>query len=171
MKNEEKHTKGFSFSRWWAIVLKEFIQLKRDRPTLGMIVGIPIMQLFLFGYAINTDPKHLPIAIVSTCQATNTIPQHDTAQYNDYTSVNPTLDGLIDQAKRTLNVRLPGDPLPAVSHLEDLIATWDLATFREKAWDTAQSLWGEPGAEINLRMDLRDAIVASLSSALLVPAP
>jgi Family of unknown function (DUF5995) len=126
-----------------------------------------------FAFAgMNAHINHdLPIAIVSTCQATNTTPQHDTAQYNDYTSVNPTLDGLIDQAKQTLNVRLPGDPLPAVSHLEDLIATWDLATFREKAWDTAQSLWGEPSAEINLRMDLRDAIVASLSSALLVPAP
>lgn len=49
-----------------------------------------------------------------------------TPQYNDYTSVNPTLDGLIDEAKQQLNVRLPGDPLPAVSHLEDLIATWDL---------------------------------------------
>jgi len=69
MKNEEKHALSFSFSRWWAIVLKEFIQLKRDRATLGMIVGIPIMQLFLFGYAINTDPKHLPIAIVSADQS------------------------------------------------------------------------------------------------------
>jgi hypothetical protein len=126
-----------------------------------------------FAFAgMNAHINHdLPIAIVSTCQAANTIPKHDTPQYNDYTSVNPTLDGLIDQAKRTLNVRLPGDPLPAVSHLEDLIATWDLATFREKAWDTAQSLWGEPDAEINFRMDLRDAIVASLSAALLVPAP
>jgi hypothetical protein len=67
--------------------------------------------------------------------------------------------------------RLPGDPLPAVSHLEDLIANWDLATFREKAGDTAQSLWGESDAEINIRMDLRDAIVATLSAALLVPVP
>ena len=117
---------------------------------------------------INHD---LPMAIVSTCQATNTVPQHGTPQYNDYTSVNPTLDGLIDEAKQKLNVRLPGDPLPAVSHLEDLIATWDLSTFREKAWDTAQSLWGETDAEINLRMGLRDAIVATLSAALLVPVP
>ena len=117
---------------------------------------------------INHD---LPMAIVSTCQATNTVPQHGTPQYTDYTSVNPTLDGLIDQAKQQLNVRLPGDPLPAVSHLEDLIATWDLATFRETAWDTAQSLWGESDAEVNLRMELRDAIVATLSAALLVPVP
>jgi ABC-2 type transport system permease protein len=55
---------NFSFARWWAVVLKEFLQLKRDRLTFGMIVGIPIVQLVLFGYAINTDPKHLPAAIL-----------------------------------------------------------------------------------------------------------
>jgi len=58
--------KGFSISRWWGIVLKEFLQLRRDRITFGMIVGIPIVQLLLFGYAINTDPKHLPTAVVVT---------------------------------------------------------------------------------------------------------
>lgn len=54
-----------SLSRWWAIVIKELLQLKRDRVTLAMIIIIPIMQLLLFGYAINTNPKHLPTAIVS----------------------------------------------------------------------------------------------------------
>ena len=56
--------KAFSVSRWWGIVLKEFLQLRRDRITFGMIVGIPIVQLLLFGYAINTEPKHLPTAVV-----------------------------------------------------------------------------------------------------------
>ncbi len=55
---------GFSPSRWWAIVIKEFLQLRRDRITFGMIVGIPIAQLLLFGYAINSEPKHLPTAVV-----------------------------------------------------------------------------------------------------------
>ena len=54
----------FSFMRWWAIVRKEFLQLKRDRITFGMVIGVPIIQLLLFGYAINTDPKHLPSAVV-----------------------------------------------------------------------------------------------------------
>jgi len=54
----------FSVTRWWGIVLKEFLQLKRDRITFGMIVGMPIIQLILFGYAINTDPKHLRTAVV-----------------------------------------------------------------------------------------------------------
>jgi ABC-2 type transport system permease protein len=54
----------FSLSRWFGIIAKEFIQLKRDRLTFGMIIGIPVLQLLLFGFAINTDPKHLPTAIV-----------------------------------------------------------------------------------------------------------
>src|SRR5262245_8989847 len=56
--------KRFSLTRWWGIVLKEFLQLKRDRITFGMVVGMPIIQLILFGYAINTDPRHLPTAVV-----------------------------------------------------------------------------------------------------------
>ncbi len=55
----------FSFSRFLAILAKEFIQMRRDRLTFGMMMGVPLMQLLLFGYAINTDPKHLPaIAVV-----------------------------------------------------------------------------------------------------------
>jgi len=56
--------KRFSFSRFWAIVLKEFVQMKRDRVTFGMMVGIPLLQLMLFGYAINSDPKNLPTAVL-----------------------------------------------------------------------------------------------------------
>ena len=52
-----------SAHRLWAIVLKEFIQMKRDRVTFAMMIGIPLMQLMLFGFAINSDPKHLPTAI------------------------------------------------------------------------------------------------------------
>lgn len=55
----------FSVVRWWAIVRKEFLQLRRDRVTFAMIVGIPIIQMALFGYAINTDPRHLDTAIIS----------------------------------------------------------------------------------------------------------
>jgi len=59
----------FSLRRWWSIVRKEFLQLRRDRITFGMIVGIPIVQLLLFGYAINTEPKQLPTAVVVTEQS------------------------------------------------------------------------------------------------------
>jgi ABC-2 type transport system permease protein len=55
----------FSWSRWSAIIVKEFIQLRRDRLTFGMIIGIPVLQLVLFGYAINADPKRLPTAVLA----------------------------------------------------------------------------------------------------------
>ena len=48
-----------------AVTLKELIQLRRDRLTFGMILGVPVMQLLIFGYAINADPKQLPTALLS----------------------------------------------------------------------------------------------------------
>lgn len=59
-----RYAMAFSLSRWLGIVVKEFIQLKRDRLTFGMIVGIPLIQLLLFGFAINSDPRNLPTAVV-----------------------------------------------------------------------------------------------------------
>ena len=54
----------FSFARLFAIIVKEFIQTKRDRPTLAMMILLPLIQLTLFGFAINTNPKNLPTALV-----------------------------------------------------------------------------------------------------------
>ena len=55
----------FSWRRVSAIFVKELTQLKRDRLTFAMMVGVPVLQLVLFGYAINSDPKHLPTAVVA----------------------------------------------------------------------------------------------------------
>lgn len=55
----------FAWSRFVAIVVKEFVQVRRDRLTFAMMIGVPVMQLVLFGYAINMDPKSLPMAVVS----------------------------------------------------------------------------------------------------------
>jgi len=60
------HRSRFSWARMLAVFIKEFQQMMRDRLTFAMAVGVPILQLVLFGYAINTDPKGLPTAIVST---------------------------------------------------------------------------------------------------------
>ena len=54
---------GF-WRRTWAMLVKEFIQLKRDRVSFAMIIMIPLIQLLLFGYAINTNPRHLPTAVL-----------------------------------------------------------------------------------------------------------
>jgi len=53
-----------SWTRFLAILIKELRQVRRDRLTFGMMVAVPIVQLILFGFAINGDPKHLPLAVV-----------------------------------------------------------------------------------------------------------
>ncbi len=59
----------FSWASFVAIVVKEFIQMRRDRLTFAMMVGIPMIQLALFGFAINSDPRHLPTAIINADQS------------------------------------------------------------------------------------------------------
>jgi ABC-2 type transport system permease protein len=54
----------FSLSRFWAIAAKEFVQMRRDRLTFAMVIGIPLLQLVLFGFAINSDPRRLPTAVL-----------------------------------------------------------------------------------------------------------
>lgn len=68
MEETEARVSRFAFHRFWAVVLKEFVQMKRDRVTFAMMVGIPLLQLMLFGFAINSDPKHLPTAILCADQ-------------------------------------------------------------------------------------------------------
>ena len=52
-----------TFSRLWSIALKELLQLRRDRLTLAMMVALPVVQLMLFGYAIDTDVRHIPTVV------------------------------------------------------------------------------------------------------------
>lgn len=61
-------THFFSFRRLRALLTKETIQMRRDRLTFAMMLGIPLLQLMLFGFAINTDPKELPAALVAPTQ-------------------------------------------------------------------------------------------------------
>jgi len=52
-----------ALSRLWSIALKELLQLRRDRLTLAMMVALPVLQLMLFGYAIDTDVRHIPTVV------------------------------------------------------------------------------------------------------------
>jgi ABC-2 type transport system permease protein len=63
---------GLSWARLAAVVRKEFVQMKRDRLTFAMMVAIPLVELVLFGYAINFDPRDLPTAVVSAEQTSLT---------------------------------------------------------------------------------------------------
>lgn len=123
---------------------------------------------------VNAHINHdLPQAVVATCRATGVSPQHGTAQYNDYTAVNATLDSLIEGAKKTLGVRLLGDALPEVSRLEDTLAAWNVLAAREAAWNNAELLWslGDAPVVAATFLDTLDGFTALASKALLVPVP
>lgn len=61
----QKFNLQFSWYRLYAVLIKEFIQIKRDRVTFAMIVAIPLLQLVLFGFAINTNPKKMPAVVIA----------------------------------------------------------------------------------------------------------
>jgi hypothetical protein len=106
----------------------------RNQPALARI------QFALAG--MNAHINHdLPQAVVAICQSTGIAPAHGTPQYNDFTSLNATLDSLINQARQDLNVRLAGDALPPVTHLENILAAWSVSAAREVAWNNAEVLW------------------------------
>ncbi len=84
---------GFSWDRLKGMIIKEFIQMKRDRPTFSMMVMIPLLQLVLFGFAINTNPKHLPTIILSADNSVFTYDFVSAVQNTDYFRIvasNPT---------------------------------------------------------------------------------
>jgi Family of unknown function (DUF5995) len=134
--------------------------------------SIARIQFALAG--INAHINHdLPEAIVATCGATATVPKHSSPQYADYTSLNTTLDSLIESAKHTLHVRLLGDALPPASHLEDLIAAWGVSAARETAWTNAEILWRlrwEPPLDSRF-MDTLDDLTTVTNKTLLIPVP
>jgi Family of unknown function (DUF5995) len=134
--------------------------------------AIARIQFALAG--INAHINHdLPEAIAATCQATGTTPDHGGTNYNDYTSLNSTLDGIIESAKTTLHVRLLGGALPPVSSVENTIAAWSVSAARESAWQNAEHLWLFRGNApfASGFTDMLDGFTTVIGKALLVPAP
>jgi ABC-2 type transport system permease protein len=62
----------FSFARVAAVLRKEWMQMRRDRATISMTVALPLIQLFLFGYALNANPRHLPTGVLAADQSNYT---------------------------------------------------------------------------------------------------
>lgn len=119
---------------------------------------------------INHD---LPQAVLTICRSTQIEPQHGTPQYNDFTSLDTTLDGLIHQAEIDMHLRLLGDALPPVSDLDNKIAGWSLSTVREVAWDNAELLWrlADVPPVFTTFLASLDGTTALASEALLIPVP
>lgn len=142
----------------------EVLFASRDNTAIARI------QFALSG--INAHINHdLPEAIVKTCQATSTVPQHPSPRYSDFASLNSTLDGIIESAKQTLHVRLLGDPLPAVSHLEDTLAAWSVSAARGNAWQNSEILWHLQAVPALAKgfEDALDGLTTVAGKALLVP--
>lgn len=103
----------FSFARFKALFIKEFIQMRRDRATFAMMAGVPLMQLMLFGFAINFDPKGLPTAIDiadSGTYARSIVAALDNSSYFKITRTvhSPTeADDLLDRGDVTFAVTIP----------------------------------------------------------------
>ena len=106
---------SFSFSRVVAVLSKEFTQLVRDRLTYAMILGIPIFQLLLFGYAINTDPKHLPTAVLVQDQGTFSRSVLGALERSEYFKIEHVarspaeMNALIERGAVQFAITIPGD--------------------------------------------------------------
>src|SRR5213076_3226349 len=106
---------GLSVSRILAILSKEFTQLVRDRLTHAMIIGIPVIQLLLFGYAINSDPKHLPTAVLVQDQGPFSRSILGALQRSDYFDLrysarsSAEMHALIQRGEVQFAITIPGD--------------------------------------------------------------
>jgi len=106
---------GLSLSRIMAVLSKEFTQLVRDRLTYAMIIGIPVVQLLLFGYAINSDPKHLPAAVLVQDQGDYSRSVLNALQRSSYFDLRyavrtpAELHELIERGDVQFAITIPGD--------------------------------------------------------------
>ncbi|NOK07494.1 ABC transporter permease [Corallococcus exercitus] len=104
-----------SLSRILAVLLKEFTQLRRDRITYAMILLMPVMQLLIFGYAINMDPRHLPAAVLShdtSTLADSVVAALERTGYVDVRYLprsDAELDQLIRRGQVMLGITIPPD--------------------------------------------------------------
>jgi ABC-2 type transport system permease protein len=111
-----RRLKGAGFWRKTsAVLIKEFIQLKRDRPSFGMIIMVPLIQLMLFGFAINTNPRHLPTAVL-TQENTDlsrsilaALKNTDYFKITERPSTEAGLDDLIASGKVLFGIEIPAN--------------------------------------------------------------
>lgn len=106
---------NFSFGRLFAVLQKEFFQMRRDRISIGMILIIPLMQLILFGFAINTNPKQLPTALLVSDQSAFTRTIVQALQHTDYFKIvsepnsASVAEKMMEQGKIVFIITIPSD--------------------------------------------------------------
>ena len=121
----DSHDRNSPGLRILAVFLKEFTQLSRDRLTYAMILMIPVVQLLLFGYAINNEPRHLPTAVLiqdNSAFARSTLSAFVNTSFFDITHVvhsTRELDTLIRTGEVQFALTIPGDFTRRVARGED----------------------------------------------------
>jgi ABC-2 type transport system permease protein len=96
-----------------ALIIKEFIQVFRDKVTFGLIIGIPIMQLLIFGLAINTDVKHLKTAVLDlskTQESRRLLDEFTGSGYFDIVEISRSFDELdeaVDRGRVKVGIAIP----------------------------------------------------------------
>jgi ABC-2 type transport system permease protein len=98
-----------------ALLIKEFLQMRRDRLTLAMMLGLPIIQLLLFGFAINTDVKHLPTIVFDQSlqqDSRDLLSALEASQYFDITNIASNfqeVNAAVDSGKTKVGIIIPPD--------------------------------------------------------------
>jgi ABC-2 type transport system permease protein len=106
---------GMSIQRIFAVVKKEFLQMKRDRMTLGLIFMIPLIQLILFGYAIQTEVKHIPTVVFDQSLSTSSRDLLDSFSASGYFDIKYTVNSYtevtqkIDSGQAQVGIIFPPD--------------------------------------------------------------
>ena len=104
---------GLSLRRIWGLLRKEFIQMRRDRLTFAMMIAVPIMQLILFSYAINLNPKHLPTALLAADNGPHVRAIATALQTSSYFDITHVLDDpremdlLVDSGQVQFAIEIP----------------------------------------------------------------
>lgn len=107
--------KWLAFYRLRAVIRKEFVQMRRDRVTFGILIIIPLMQLILFGYAINNNPKHLPTVVLSQDYSpfsrafVNGLKNTDYFTVNKHVKTEREADNLLATGKTQFVINIPSD--------------------------------------------------------------
>jgi ABC-2 type transport system permease protein len=138
----KRHPK-FSLQRLRGIVAKEFTQMRRDRLTFAMMLGIPLIQLTLFGYAINSDPRHLPAAVLLADRG----PQGRTLLY---AMKNSTYFDLVRQVKTEAEGR-------------DLLARGQVQFVMNIPENFSRDLWRGDRPELLIEADATDPAATSVA--------
>ena len=131
----------FALHRFIAVLMKEFVQMRRDRLTFAMMIGVPVMQLVLFGYAINMDPKGLPAAVVSADQS-------------------PFTRSLVRALENTGYFRIVAQPA-TVDEAEDLLALGRVQFVLQVPEDFSRRLQRGDGAVVLVEADATDPAATS----------